>query len=462
MLGLYGAALRARNDAQRELDRATAINRFLNEDLIGRSNPLVVAKGQSASLKDVLLAARERVSRRFGAQPQTEASIRMSLVTLFNMLELLPEAEDEARRALALYESSEGAASRNALKARTFVARMLARTGKFDAALKELQTMDALIANDGDDYAKYLRGSAWSVYLMNQGEYAKGVAELRIAIPIARRFEPDNVTQRDSMRMDLISGLTQTGDLAGARAEGAALIAEVGARDDDNGLVIAFAKAAVARTYTMEGDLATAEAQLVEAQETIVTRLGAGHMRNIMVLSDLFDIAMRRAEWPRALDYARRVHEGALAKFGPEHNITAVTAINWGQALFESGDAAAADGKLRPFQQRLVAQLGEKNPQSQMSIYWLAAIALERRRTDEAARLVAVLDPAALEAAGADGFWKLRVDALRGLVAVQRGDRATAAPLLAAAVDGLAKADGGGRSRVYANAERERGQVGVK
>ncbi len=84
------------------------------------------------------------------------------------------------------------------------------------------------------------------------------------------RSSPDNLTQRDSMRMDLINALTQTGDLAGARAEGAALMAEIAARDDDNGLVIAFAKAAVARTYTMEGDLATAEAQLVEAQQTIV------------------------------------------------------------------------------------------------------------------------------------------------------------------------------------------------
>lgn len=457
VLGLYGAAVRARNDAQRELDRATAINRFLNEDLIGRSNPLVVAKGQSASLKDVLLAARERVSRRFGAQPQTEASIRMSLVSLFNMLELLPEAQDEARRALALYESSEGSASRNALKARTFVARMLARTGRFDDALKELQTLDALTA-DGDDYGKYLRASAWSIYLMNQGEYAKGLAELRIGIPIVRALEPDNLTQRDSMRMDLINALTQTGDLAGARAEGAALIAEIAARDDDNGLVIAFAKAAVARTYTMEGDLATAETQLVDAQQTIVSLLGTAHMRNIMVLSDLFDIAMRRADWPKALDYAQRVHEGALAKFGPEHNITAVTAINWGQALYESGDAVAADARLRPFRERLVAQFGDKNPQSQLATYWLCAVALEQQKIDEASRLITVLDPAALEAAGADGFWKLRVDALRGLIALQRGDRAVAMPLLEAAVDGLSKADGG-RSRAYANVQRVLGRV---
>lgn len=456
-LGLYGAAVRARNDAQRELDRATAINRFLNEDLIGRSNPLVVAKGQSASLKDVLLAARDRVSRRFGAQPLTEASIRMSLVTLFNMLELLPEAEEEARRALALYEGSEGATGRNTLRARTFVARILARTGKFDEALKELRTIDALAASSGDAYTRYLRASAWSIYLMNQGEYAKGLAELRVAIPIMRETEPDNVTQRDSMRMDLINALTQTGDLAGARAEGAALIAEIGERDDDNGLVVAFAKAAVARTYTLEGDLATAEAQLVDAQQTIVARLGAAHTRNIMVLSDLFDIAVRRADWPKALDYAQRVHEGALAKFGPEHNISAVTAINWGQALFESGDAAAADGKLRPFRERLAAQLGEKNPQSQMATYWLCAIALEQQKLDDAARFAAGLDPAALEAAGADGFWKLRVDALRGLIAAQRGDRTAATPLLAAAVDGLAKPDGG-RSRVYANAQRVLGR----
>src|SRR5690606_11954393 len=55
VLALYQSALRSRNLAQLELDRATAINRFLNEDLIGRSNPLVVAQGQSASLRDVLL-----------------------------------------------------------------------------------------------------------------------------------------------------------------------------------------------------------------------------------------------------------------------------------------------------------------------------------------------------------------------------------------------------------------------
>src|SRR5690606_24264521 len=61
---LYQSALEARDDAQRELARANALNRFLNEDLIGRSNPLVAAKGQGASLKDILLGARDRAAKR--------------------------------------------------------------------------------------------------------------------------------------------------------------------------------------------------------------------------------------------------------------------------------------------------------------------------------------------------------------------------------------------------------------
>lgn len=450
--GLYRAAVVARNAAQQELDRATAINRFLNEDLIGRSNPLVVAKGQSASLKDLLLGARDRVSRRFDGQPATEASIRTSLSTLFNMLELLPEAVDEARRALALYEQTGGASDRNALKARAMLARLLTRTAQFDDALKELTTLDTLSAGMNDAQARYLRDSAWAIYHMNRGDYVKGLAELQTAIPALRESEPDNVTVRDSLRMDLINAYTQAGKLAQARREGADLIAEIAARGDDNGLVPAFAKAAVARTYTLEGDLVTAETQLVEAQQTIVTLLGADHMRNIMVLSDLFDIAVRRHDWPKALDYAQRVHQGALAKFGAEHNVTALTAVNWGQARYESGDAQGAEPLVRPFRDRLVAQLGADNPQAQMATYWLCAIELERGQLDTAADLLATLDPAALEAAGADGNWASRVDALRGALLARRNEPKAAA-LLSSAVESLERGNAT-ESRVYSNAKR--------
>ena len=444
LFSLYRSAVQARDEAQRELARANAINRFLNEDLIGRSNPLVVAKGQTASLKDLLLGARDRIGARFAGQPLAEATLRTSLATLLNMIELLPEAEAEARRALAVYEREQGAAGRDTLKARALLARLLTRTAKFEESKAEIATLERLTAGRHDPEARYLLASARGIWHMNQGDYASALPEYRTAIPLLRELEPGNFTLRDSMRMDLVGALTQTGALAEARAEAEALIAEVATRQDDNGLVVAFARAALARTYTLAGDPGRAEAELLDAQRTIVRLLGEDHTRNLMVLSDLHDVAMKRRDWPAAIGYAQRVHEGFRAKFGEAHNVSSLTLVNWGIALYESGDARAALEKLRPAHERLAAQLTPANPQAQTAAFWLSAAWLEADAdVGTAARLVDSLEANALEAAGADGLWQARLDALRGLVAMGRGDRAAAEPLLHGAVERLGGADAG-------------------
>ncbi len=452
-LVLYRSAVKARNFAQHELERASAINRFLNDDLIGQSNPLVVAKGQSASLKDLLLGARDRIGKRFSAQPLTEASIRTSLTMLLNTLELVPDAAPAPRQALTLYEREEGAASLDALKARTLLARLLTRTSKFDESLKELNTLERLTAGTKDPYKRYLVASAWGVYDMNRGDYAKALPLYRTAIPLLRQTEPDNVALRDSMRMDLINALTQTGQTAEARKEGEDLIAEIKARGDDNGLVLAFAKAAVARNYTLEGDLDKAQAQLLDAQKTIVKLLGPEHTRNLMVLSDLFDIAVRRADWPKALDYAERVHEGFRKKFGDDHNFSNITLVNWGQVLYESGQFDAALMRLRTAHAKLAAQLSEKNPQSQIAAFWLCAVELELGHPDEAAELLKSLDAISLEAAGADGQWAFRIDSLRGQLLARQGKTREAFALLQSAVDGLEQGKAT-QSRIYTAAKQ--------
>jgi non-specific serine/threonine protein kinase len=434
---LYDTARHARDEAQQALARATAINRFLNEDLIGQSNPLVMSKGQGASLKDVLLGARDRVAKRFAGQPLTEASIHTSLTTLFNMIDLVAEAEAEARQALALYVHAEGESGPNALKARSLLARVLTRTAKFDEAQAELQTLDRLTAGSSDPYLRYLSDSVWGIYWMNRGDFAKAVPYYRTAIPLIRQAEPDNVTSRDSMRMDLINGLTQAGRLDEARQEGQALMDEINARDSDNGLVAAFAKAAVGRTYTVSGDPARAEAELLDAQKTIVQMLGPEHSRNLMIVSDLYDIAMLRKDWPKALEYAQRMHEGFRAKFGPDHTMALATLANWGQVFYEIGDAREAEARLQPAYRKLAAMLTATNPQCQVTAFWLAATDIELGRLDEAAALIETLQPTALEAAGADGSWALRLDALRGLLLDKRGQHDAAQPLLKSSVAGL-------------------------
>lgn len=445
VLVLYRAALNARdaaqdarNAAQRELERASAINRFLNEELISSTNPFVAAKGQSVSLKDALLGARDRIARRFAAQPLTEASIRASLVAPLNMLELFPEAAAEARQALTLYEREEGATSRDALKTRSMLARILTRTSKFDDALEQIQILDRLTAGTSDAWSRYLVASAKGTYYANRGEYAKAVPEFRTAIAAGHEADPDAVTTRDSMRMDLISILTQVGKPDEALQEGQALIDEITARGDGNELVLAFAKASIARAYTAKGDDVTAERQLLDAQKTIVGLLGADHTRNLVLMSDLYDIEVRRGDWPKALDYAQRVSDGFLAKLGPDHNITNLTLINLGQALYESGKPKDAQTRLRAAYGKLSQQFPKGSPQTQIGAFWLAAVEIELGELDDAAKLVDALDAKALEMGGpSDGAWAFRCDALRGLLRARRGDARGAAPLLKSAVDGL-------------------------
>jgi non-specific serine/threonine protein kinase len=108
--------------------------------------------------------------------------------------------------------------------------------------------------------------------------------------------------------------------------------------------------------------------------------------------------------------------------------------------LYESGDARGAEEKLRPACDQLAAQLGAKNPQSQVAAFWLVAAEIELGRVDEATRGLDALDAAALEAGAADGLWKFRLDALRGLALARRGDRAAAQSQLRTALAGFGDA----------------------
>ncbi len=439
---LYATALDARNDARRELARANALNRFLNDDLIGRANPLVLAKGKDASLEDMLLVARERAGRRFATEPGTEATIRSSLAMLLNMIERMPEAEGEARRALELFERELGPDHLDTLRARSTFARLLVRTAKYDEAHAQLDALDAAVAaHPGDALRRYLANAAWAVYAMNRGEYADAVTRFRTAIDALRITDPGDTTMLDSLRIDLVAMLAQTGAREEARTVAQAIIDEVAAREDDNGLVAAFAKAAIGRSWMLDGDLERAEAMLLDAQVTILALLGERHSRNLSLTNDLYAIAVDRKDWPRALEYARRVHEGFAAHFGPEHTVTHVTELNWGLALYESGDATTALRHLRSAATKLAAQLPADNPQRQLAAFWFAAVGLEHGAVDEVRPLLDALTVAPLEAIIPNGLWPYRLATLRAQDAIARGDRDAAQPLLREALDGFAEGD---------------------
>lgn len=461
---LQHEAVVARNEAQLELHKAGALARFLNEDLIGRSNPLVSAKGSDATLREVLLSARDRVGERFRAQPQAAAEIHASLAAMFGAVDLFDEAQTQARLALELNERLGGAASPAALQARAVLVNALARQSRLDEAQQTLEALERLVdVGDkpnaaGRAEARHQVAVARSAVLLRRGDFVHASAELRNAIDTLDEFNPDHAARRDALRLERISALGLAAERRLALQEGRQLLHEVQARPGDNELTIALIRLAMVRGHGE--DHAAIEQLLLQAQPVIVARLGEDHSRHLRLLGELQGVAFRRGDWPRANTYAQALHERARAKFGPDHATTYVTLLNWARTLGEAGQGASAVDKAREGHEQMVRLLGPGAPQVQDAAFVRAWMELEAQRPTQALKLIDTIKPSVLETYRASGVWQAGVDALRGIALQQRGQAAAARPLLD---DALVKLKGeedlAQPSRVYVLAQRARARL---
>ncbi len=455
---LQQQAVGARNQARAERDRATALARFLDEDLIGRSNPLVSAKGPDATLRELLLSAREQVPARFAGQPGTEAAIRSSLASLFSAVDLFKDAEAEARRALELQERDGEAATEPALQARAVLVRALSRMGRYDDAARELAELERLGASAAGSRQTSRVATARSTLLIGRGEFSQAAAELRMAIQGIDAGDPGKTALHDALRLDLITTLSLAGQDAQALEEGRRLIEEAQARPGPHELLVALARLALVRAQGE--DHAAAEQLLLEARPTIVARLGENHSRHLQLLNELLGVAFRRGDWPRAIGYAQSVHERVRAKFGDGHALTYVTLLNWARTLSEAGQPQQAVDKARSAHEQLQRLVGAASPQTQDAAFVLALVELDLGNARRAQLLIDQLDAAVLESGRATGQWPAAIDALRGTALQLRGEPVAARPLLDAALAALKSEEDLSRpSRLYLAAKQARARL---
>lgn len=425
---LQRQAATARDQAQAELARASTLAQFLNEDLIGRANPLVWTKGQDATLREVLLAAKERLPTRFADQPDAAAAIHGSLASLFSAIDLFQEAEAEARVALDLAQRQAGATSSGAFEARAVLVRVLVRRSRFDEAQQQLAELERIASQTPVPHARRQIDAARSALLMGKGDYGSAVTALRSAIAGLEGTDPSVVAQRDILRVDLIRALVQADQDQQARNEGQQLIEEAASRKEDNRLLVALIKLALARAQGE--DHASTERLLLEAQPDIVKYLGENHSRHLTLLGEMLGVAFRRADWPKALQHAQALHERFRAKLGEDHVLTYISLLNWGRTLDEAGRAREAADKVREAHRQLGRLAGPEAPSTQDAAYVLALVELELGNLERAQVLIDGLNPKVLETGRATGQWETAVEALRGIALQKRGQSAAARTLL--------------------------------
>lgn len=457
-LWLQQQAVVARNQAHAQLDRANVLARFLNEDLIGRSNPLVQAKGPDVTLRELLLTARDRVPARFASQPATAATLHGSLASQFNAVDLFPEAEAQARQALALLERDGVSQDEAASQARMVLVRVLSRLGRFDDAAQQLKILEQQSAHTQDPLAQARLAAARSTLHVARGEFDQAAVQLRAAIDGLSPSDPTSTALRDSLRLDLITSLVQAGQDKQALDQGNRLIADARARPEDSSLLVALVR--LAQVRALGEDHAAAEKLLLEAEPVIVARLGENHTRHLQLLGELLGVAFRRGDWPKASHYAQMVHERVRAKLGDAHVLTYVSLVNWARTLVEGGQARQAAGKARTAYEHLSQLVGPSSPQTQDAAFVLAQTELELGDAKRAQPLIDQLDATVLESGRATGQWPAAIDLLRGMALQLRGDTAAARPMLDAALSAFKEEEDLTQpSRLYVVAQEARARM---
>lgn len=458
-VGLQQQAVSARNEAQSELERASALARFVNEDLIGRSNPLVSIKGPDTTLREVLLAVQDRIGPRFADQPLTAADMQGTLAALLSSIDLQPEAEAQARQALEVFKQHGKANSDGAVQLQLVFVRVLALRGKFDEAQVQLTALEQMLSSATSARQRAQLAAARSVLSIGRGKFVDATSQLQSAIQELTVAEPANAVGRDMLRLDLIYYLSLTNRRDEALAEGHRLMEEVQHRAGDNELLLALARLALARA--LGDDYAKAESHLLEAKSVIVARLGKQHKRYLMVLNELMRVTQERGAWPEALSYVQEMHEHCLAKYGAEHAATNVALLSWARVLSEAGRSVEAVDKIRIAHEKISKTFGPTSPRSQLAAVVRAQIELDVGNTDHATPLIQQLDVATLKSGHAIEYWGAIIDALQGIALQQGGHAVEARPLLEAAIAALKKEEKAEHpTRLYVMAQRARAKLG--
>ena len=428
----------ARDEARDELERANALAGFINEDLIGRSNPLVSAKGPETTLREVLLSARGRMSARFVDQPLAAAEVRSNLAAMFMSIDMQSEAQQEASTALELLERNGGLTSPAAFRTRLILINILCLQGRFDEAQRQFDSLQQLanIAPQGPTASMRSQiAAARSALLIGRGEFVEAVSQLRLALMESDAVGPGNTGRRDMLRLDLISTLALANDFANARIEGEKLIEEAKSRSGDNDLLIAMARMAVVRALGEDRD--AAERLLLDAKPVIESRLGRGHKRYLLLTNELHRIALEQGDWMKALAYAQEAYQLARAKYGEDDPVANFVLLNWARALSEAGRSAEALGKVRTAHQNLQKVFGSKGPRTQLAAVIRAQIELDAGNTEQALAVIEEIDVTVLKTGHAIEIWDAIYDALRGIALQQSGDTEGAKLLLGSALVAL-------------------------
>jgi tetratricopeptide (TPR) repeat protein/tRNA A-37 threonylcarbamoyl transferase component Bud32 len=333
-----------RSRAQREARIASAVNEFLNRDLLAQADP-DNEPDRNISLRAVVDRAAAKAGERFADDPTVEAAVRTTLAETYKGLGEYAEALTHARRAWEIYGAGSGN-ERDVVDAMTKVASLEKASGnEVEAETHFRNAMSKAVAAYGEDDELALTAmNNLALLLDDQGKFAEA-AELLEKV-LARR----SVTLGDEnpKTMDTMNNL--------------AMVYEGMERFDE------------------------AQRLHVRELETCKRVMGPEHPDTLISMHNLGVLYGNRGDLRKAEPLFREVIEIRKRVLGPDHPLTLLTMDSLVTVLYGMNRFEEAEPMILDIVDRSERALGTEHPQTVLSRSRLAYVYFSMNRLDDAER----------------------------------------------------------------------------
>jgi non-specific serine/threonine protein kinase len=391
-IGMYRQVADANARAKHEAHMATAINRFLNEDVLAAANP--VRGGRTGiGMKEALDAAAPQIDARFLGMPEISASLHRTLGNAYYQTSDFPAAIEQFAAAATQFARAEGKSSADAVGARVAQAQALAHADRSDEAgamldeaapLVQKLTAEHPMLRVNEDLAR-----AWIAFNTLRFDAAiaplEDAAQRLVGLPDADPFVVATVGQA------LVSARSRMGlPPESLEQTQQRLLAKIEGEQGRSAPMSLGARHLLARIQVLRGKGREMEQTYLDLTRDFNRVLGPENENTLLVMHGLANIYTKLERWDDSARNARIAYEGLSRRVGPDHIGTLNALDTLALAEFRLGHIDESSRLFEAGIDRLRASKGKMSGLllSAFEIN-LAYVRLAQDRLDDAVALVA-------------------------------------------------------------------------
>src|SRR3984957_2443653 len=442
---LYRRAARERDNANRQTAIADAVNRFLANDLLGRSNPFSSGKADE-SLLDPVKQASPGIDRQFATEPLVAAELHHTIARALDLRTDYPDARQEYDRAAALFMQSEGPLSQDAIIAELQRSALEARSyqaGTLEVAKSILAEQEAKLTklpHVRDDLYVWLYTARGMVALIgNNAQSAKDNFQAASDKAVNLTAIDDNT--RLALRQRLGFSNIRLGNGAEAERIFRGLIQDYSRTSGPDSPAVLRVRLNLAQAFMIQNKNAEAVDETNAIYPAFVAKLGPDHELTMQVLGTRAQCEGTLERFDDAVRDDMELHRLAVQKQGPSSFFAIASLADTSLAQCRGGHAPEGETNARIAYQTSRSAFGEHAGLTGATSYSLAACLVERNRFDEASKLLDNIDSKPVAQLTGIPDWSANLDLARADIAVRKADYSSARKNIQPAIPVFSKAD---------------------